>query len=105
MGIYLIKGPPQGIGEVLNASLPAHLELCGYGMCNLDRSIDAELEGALKSGKYYGKHSAWDFNGDVWYQDGKFYEEVWIYRRPYATYCADTLPELMRFVNDKHGWK
>jgi hypothetical protein len=83
--------------------LPEIFEEIDRSMSNFDHTIDEGFEDALKGGKVFGRHAAWDFNGLVWYQDGKFHEEVWVYRSYRKTYGADTLELLMEGVNRDFG--
>lgn len=75
------------------------------GMTNCDLSIDDGFADALKSApnKVFGRHSAWEFNGQVWFADNKFHEEVWRYGTIIATYSENSLEELMETVNSNHG--
>lgn len=74
-------------------------------MTNFDNSISPGLEEELKSEKVYCHHSAWEFNGDVWYEDGLFHEAVYRYHVFVEHHEAPTLRELMTMVNDEHGWE
>lgn len=74
-----------------------------YEMSNFDGRIDDGMENALLDGEI-GVHSAWNFNGRVYYQDGKFVEEVMAYGTLDDTIEADTLEELMETVNSKYGY-
>lgn len=73
-------------------------------MSNLDHSIDEGLEDDLRNG-LVGTHSAWEFNGTVWFEDEMFHEEVWRYHFHIETVSAPTLRELMKEVNDRYGWE
>jgi hypothetical protein len=75
------------------------------GMSNFDHSIDSGLDAALRAspGVALAEHSAWNFCGYVWFEDGQFHEQVWRYKQPVAEYSAETLTELMEVVNDEHG--
>jgi hypothetical protein len=75
------------------------------GMSNMDGVIDEGFPEALQAqpGEVCGQHSAMNFCGYVWFADGKFHEEVWMYGSPISTLTADTLPELMNLVNGKYG--
>lgn len=76
-----------------------------HGMSNFDQSVDDGLEADLRAGMR-ARHSAWNFNGQVWY-DGTadvFREEVSVYHVVRAEHSAATLEELMRVVNDEFGW-
>lgn len=83
------------------------LERIVLGMSNFDGLIDDGLEEALKSqpGKVCAHHPAWNFLGYVWYEDGKFQEQIWQYNSPVEEIEADTLEELMKIANDKYGWE
>lgn len=72
-------------------------------MSNLDHSIDEGFDEALRAGAVFGRHAAWNFNGKVWFQDGLFHEEVWIYGSPVGVRSAESLSELMQLVNDEFG--
>jgi hypothetical protein len=54
-----------------------------------------------------GTHSAWNFNGQVWYDadEDMFKEEVWVYHAVAAVRSAPDLDTLMRVVNDEFGWE
>jgi hypothetical protein len=73
------------------------------GMSNFDHSINDGFEEQLRTGKLWGRHAGWNFNGRVWFADGKFHEEVWVYRVIQKIVSADTLRELMDAVNDEFG--
>lgn len=75
---------------------------CDVGMTNYDHSIDGRFEQALRAGRW-GRHAAWNFNGRVWFEEGRFHEEVWIYGDPIAVLSAATLKELMAVVNERYG--
>lgn len=84
---------------------PAHYTEIDLGMSNFDHSIDDGLEDALQREPVFCRHSAWEFNGQVWWDGSQFREQVWRYHAPIATYAEDTLRELMETVNDNHGWE
>lgn len=76
------------------------------GMTNFDGSIDAGFAEALQAqpGKVYGQHSAWNFCGCVYFYDGKFHEEVWVYGSPRKTISADNLRDLMTAACEEFGY-
>jgi hypothetical protein len=77
----------------------------GEVMTNFDHSIEVGAEEALRAGGR-GVHSAWEFNGNVWFEesDGLFHEIVHRYHAPVGHFAAPTLRELMQVVNDEWGW-
>ena len=85
--------------------LPQDFDEISLGMSNFDHTIDDGFEKALRENKVFGRHSGYEFNGMVWYNDKRFHEEVWRYCAYVETISADTLEELMEKVNDKWGYK
>jgi hypothetical protein len=84
----------------------AEITWADKGMTNYDRSIDEGLADDLRAGMR-AFHSAWDFNGQVWYDPDEdvFKEDVWVYHAKVATRSAATLEDLMQVVNDEFGWE
>lgn len=72
---------------------------------NYDHSISDGLADQLRSGEFFCYHSALNFQGQVWFEDGLFHEQVWVFHRLRETVSADSLEELMRVVNDAYGWE
>ena len=76
----------------------------GLGMCNLGHTIDSGVEKFLKeTPNSYIQHSAWNFHGYVWFEAGKFTEQVWRYKFPQTEISAETLEALMEAVNSEFG--
>lgn len=82
------------------------MEELELGMSNFDRSIDEGFAEALQArpGEVKGRHAGWNFNGQVYFHDGKFHEEVWVYGSPRQVISADTLSELMDDVCAEYGY-
>ncbi len=76
-----------------------------HGMSNFDQSVDDGLEADLRAGMH-AIHSAWDFNGVVWYdpEAAVFCEAVRRYHVLVAVVSRPDLRELMHAVNDEWGW-
>lgn len=74
-------------------------------MSNFDRQIEKDIEKELKETLSYAGYAAWDFHGDVWYEDGKFYCEIWRYHCHVNTLEADTLEEIMEEASEKYGYQ
>lgn len=74
-------------------------------MSNFDHVIDDGMEEQLRAqpGKVYSRHAAWNFNAKVWFEDGQFHSEIWVYCSPRETLHAETLRELMQVANDEYG--
>lgn len=86
------EGPPEDYTEI------------SLGMSNFDHEVDEGFAEALRAGKVFGRHSAWEFNGLVWWDGAQYWEAVYRYHDWRATYATDSLEELMQWVNDDWGW-
>jgi len=102
-------GVSQSASSKLLGILPstANMEELNLGMSNFDGRIDEGLAELLQArpGEVFGRHAGWDFNGQVFFFDGRFHEEVWVYGSPRSTISADTLPDLMKVVCDEYGYE
>jgi hypothetical protein len=73
-------------------------------MTNYDHHMFGDVAAQLAAGGCIGAHSAWEFNGLVWFWGGRWHERVSVLGRPRAVFSAPTLTELMKAVNDQFGW-
>ena len=87
----------------LQVRLPDDFEEIELGMSNCDGSIDKGFAKALKNKKTFGRHSAWDFNGLVYWLSGKFNTDVWVYGSHIETLSEDSLEDLMASANSIYG--
>jgi len=71
---------------------------------NLDNTWDLDVADVIRQNGKRACYPAWDFWGEVWWDDGKWHCEVWVYRTARETITSDTIPELMRRVSDKYGY-
>lgn len=73
--------------------------------CSSPGQIDDGTEEALRSGKTYAQHAAWDYCGYVWWdaEDKKFHEEIWRYGTHVATLSDDTLQGVVDQACAKYG--
>lgn len=74
-------------------------------MTNLDHTINEDVAALLRDRDLVSRHAAWDFNGIVWFERGHWHERVSVYHVWQTTLHALTLPELMKVVNDRFGWR
>jgi hypothetical protein len=74
-------------------------------MTNYDHSVDEAVAERLRRGGECGQHTAFDFHAWVWFADGRWHEQVFVHHVPQGSFCADTLQELMKIVNDEFGWR
>jgi len=77
------------------------------GMTNFDGSIDDGLAEALQAEPacVCAPHFGWNFCGRVWFEGGKFHEEVFVYCVPQKVITAETLHDLMGAVCEEFGYR
>ena len=74
-------------------------------MTNFDHSIPRGMEQRLMDGQV-GDYAACNFNCPrVWYDEGKFWAEVWQYGEQEDTISASSLEVLMMKLSDIYGWE
>lgn len=73
-------------------------------MSNFDHEIDKKIENQLRQGNCYAGYPAWDFHGQVYWENDRFYCEVRRYGYLVDVISADTLEELMGNVSGEYGW-
>lgn len=72
-------------------------------MTNFDGSIDEEVAANIKDKPYYADYTAWNFYGQVWYQDEKWCCAIMTYGSYQETLVADTLQEIMDSACEQYG--
>ena len=77
-------------------------ETTGDCYSNLDHKIEDDAEERLRNSEVLS-HAAWDHYGKVWFENGQFHEEVWVYGSRIAVISDDNLLNLMVAVNAEHG--
>lgn len=71
---------------------------------NFDHEINKEVIAYLQDHPtFYGVHHAWNFVGYVWYEDGRWYEEVWQYQKVVNKLAAWTAEGVINLTNVKYG--
>lgn len=88
-------------------ALPAGWVFVGWTldvMTNCDRAVDDDVVAQLRRGGCYAAHSALNFHGLVWFDDGRWHERVSVDNEPRASFSADTVEELFMVVNEAFGW-
>ena len=82
------------------------VELSKLGYSNIDHTMDEGLESVLKSneGRLYALHGADNFVGYLFYEKGKFFEEVWIYGCLTEVRSDTDLKRLISETNDEYGY-
>lgn len=71
---------------------------------NSDGIIEESVAKAIKGEPLYAAYPGWNFHGTVWWEDGKWHCEVWVYHSWETTFSRDTLPELVTAVCDSYGY-
>lgn len=54
---------------------------------------------------HYFSHSAWDFYGKIWFENGKFHEIVMRYHNVVDEIENEKLDDLIEEVNEKWGYR
>lgn len=80
-------------------------ELLEDVMSNFDGIIDKEIEKELRTKFSYSKYPAWNFCGSVWFENNKFYCEIWQYGSITKVINGDTLEDVMRVACEWYGYK
>lgn len=82
-----------------------HLINIGEVATNFDHSIDQTIKAKLieNPNKFSASHSAWNFNGTIYYDDNKFIEEIWVYGSKREKLENNSIEELIQEANNKYG--
>lgn len=72
-------------------------------MSNFYGAIVSETAEAIKGKELFSRYAGWNFNGKVWWQNGKWCCEVWTYGSWNETFVVDTLSEIMSDVSSDYG--
>lgn len=72
---------------------------------NFDHELQEDVAEQLRrQPNAYGCHHAWEFMGCVWFRGGRWYEQVFRYRKPEDLYTDVDLSALIDQVNNIHGY-
>ena len=74
-------------------------------MTTFDNSIDYSVAAQPQNGKFYAQYSGWNFCGSVWWNEGRWACEVWVYLAYVKTVIDETLEGIMQQVSDTNGWE
>ena len=85
----------------------AAMKVSEYEVSNFNIIFDSRLSADLQDnpGKVVATHFAWNFNGNIWFEDGKFHESVFVYHQLQKVVTADTIEDLVTAVNDEYGYE
>lgn len=80
-------------------------EIGGHaGLSNFDFCVDDGIEDELRAGGVWTRYAAHNFNGCVWFADGQFHCEVWVYNAPRSTISNPEIMGLMHAVSEEYGY-
>lgn len=83
---------------------PKHLLDWPEEYSNFDHTHPGEeAEAAVRAGTHSIDHPAWGHYGTIWFEDGKFVEEVKRYGTIVGRMTGDSLQEVFDAVNDTYG--
>jgi hypothetical protein len=73
---------------------------------NFDSTFDHDVKAWLIGGPdRLGKHAAWDYCGQVWFDGELWHEQVHRWGCTRAEYVSPTLHALIDHVRDEHGYE
>lgn len=90
--------------ELTMETVPNDFDFIGDVMSNFDHMIEDGMEEKLKSGKFYGDYSAWNFHAQVWFDGKNFKAMVKRYQAHVGTITALTLEQIMELASDNWGY-
>ncbi len=88
-------------------TLPKDLESLGTIMSNIDHEIEDNAEEKLRTGKFWGEYTAWNFWAAIWFEEAinKFKAMIKQYRVHVATITGDDLSEIMELASEEYGYR
>jgi hypothetical protein len=90
------------MGEALLKEID-DLKEADFYYSNFDHQMPDDAEAMLREGKLWMEHTALNFWGAIWFQDGKFHEDIFRRRTHLETVTQPTLPDLIKEVNSRYG--
>lgn len=70
---------------------------------NCDHTFDEQVVAELEKGNVTAGHSAWNFHGAIWKQDGKYFEEVKSYLRVVGLIEGTSLVDVVTKTIERFG--
>jgi len=73
---------------------------------NFDHKLNTPLvqELVVKEGKAYSLHPAQNFCGYIWFENGKFHEQIWQYRSLIEELEDEDIQALIDEANSRYGY-
>lgn len=72
-------------------------------MTNLGHRTNVMIAKLIKEKLYIGWYVAWDFAGQIWFDDNKYYCVIQQYKENIETIKTDSLKEIMDYCCEKYG--
>jgi len=73
---------------------------------NCDGIIEYDVvEQLMAQPNSYAEYLGWNFHWHVYFHNGYFHCEVWVYGSPVKTITEDTMTELREAVCDEYGYQ
>ena len=84
---------------------PPSRELPESVYSNIDHVYDDSVVAELEKGDCFARHSAWDYNGSVWFDvaTATWYEDIWRYQAKVEQFTADTVMGVIQQAIDEYG--
>lgn len=80
----------------------------GGAFSNFDHTFEHGIEETTKmimeNPDNYFDHNAWNFCGYIWFENNKFYEEIWVHRNHRYTLESEDLGDLITEANNDYGY-
>ena len=74
-----------------------------FVMSNFDHTIEKEIEEAIKGEPYWSQYAAWNFYGQIWWENDMWHCLVRCYGTERETISALSLEEIMIEASAKYG--
>lgn len=85
------------------SKVPDDYERTDELMSNFDHSVNKNVEREMLTSKKYSSYPAYNFFGKVWYENGLWYCEVWVYGSHRGTVTGDSPEDIMNTLSNQYG--
>jgi len=72
-------------------------------MSNCNHDINYKIADKIKNKSLYSTYTGWNFCGYVWWQNNKWFCEIWTYNSWNKTFVENTLEDIMTEVCLEYG--
>lgn len=93
------------LGKVHEDHIEGKIDI-GKVYSNFDHELNKEVAEKLKEDKNLcARHYAWDFCGNVWYMEGKYFNLINRYGHEIDVIMSPSIEECINLTIEKHGNK